>query len=96
MNIFCTLLLFLLAFPFTASTETFQPWNLDDLVHPDLKPYLQMMPSFDLTSENLGFVREVAVPKPESLPKDASVDVRNEILPSGLRVRVYTPKTEKA
>lgn len=96
MNILCTLLLFLLASPFTASAETFQPWNLDDLVHPDLKPYLMMMPSFDVTRENLNFLREVSVPAPDSLPKDDSVDVRNETLSSGLRVRVYTPKTEQA
>ena len=96
MKILCTLLLLFTTFPFTLSAETFQTWNLDELVHPDLKPYLQMMPSFDLTLDNLGFVRGVAVPAPESLPKDSSVDVRNETLSSGLRVRVYTPKTEQA
>ncbi len=94
--LFCaTFLLFLATFPFTLSAEIFQAWNLDELVHPDLKHYLHMMPSFDMTLDKLAFVREFAVPKPESIPKDDSVDVRNETLSSGLRVRVYTPKTEQ-
>ena len=76
MKTLCTLLLLFTTFPFTLSAETFEAWNLDELVHSDLKPYLQMMPSFDLTLDNLGFVRGVAVPAPESLPKDSSVDVR--------------------
>ncbi len=92
----CIALLLLMAFSRKVSAETFTAWNLEDIVHPELKKYFMMMPGIGLSSEILQYVREGMTPSPESLPKDESVDVRNEILPSGLRVRVYTPKTEKA
>ncbi|MBQ3653119.1 MAG: alpha/beta hydrolase [Synergistaceae bacterium] len=68
-------------------------WNLDEMIHPELKEGLKKVPYFELTPETLGLLREVLAGNPDLLPKDESVDVRNEYLPSGLRVRVYTPKT---
>lgn len=76
--------------------ETFTPWDLEAMIHPEIKKYFMMMPGTELTSEILPYVREVMTPPPESLPKDEAVDVHDEILPSGLRVRVYTPATKKA
>ncbi len=93
MKEFCAILLFLALTASVSSAETFTEWNLNDMIHPELKGGLMKVPYFELTPETLGLLREVLAGNPEMLPKDDSVDVRNETLPSGLRVRVYTPKT---
>lgn len=79
-----------------ASAEDFTVWNIDDMVAPGLKPYLDAKPPRVIDSESLPALRKALTIPPEKLPKNDRVNVRNEILPSGLRVRVYTPKTEKA
>ena len=97
MKEFCIFFLMLtLIFTLTAGTssaEIFTEWNLDDMIHPQLKEGLQKVPHFELTPESLVVLRQILAGNPELLPKDDSVDVRNESLTSGLRVRVYTPKT---
>ena len=89
----CALLLILALTAGVSSAETFTEWNLDDMIHPELREGLKKVPYFELTPETLVLLREVLGGKLAPLPKDDSVDVRNETLPSGLRVRVYTPKS---
>lgn len=89
----CALLLAVALTAGVSSAGEIAPWNLDDMIHPELREGLKAVPHFELTPETLGTFRKILAGNPESLPKDDSVDVRNETLPSGLRVRVYTPKT---
>lgn len=77
----------------TSSAEIFTAWNLDKMIHPQLKEGLKKVPHFELTPESLIALRQILAGNPEMLPKDDSIDVRNESLASGLRVRIYTPKT---
>lgn len=79
-----------------SSAEDFTVWNIDDMAAPWFKPYLDAKPPRTITRETLPALRKVLTIPPESLPKNERVNVRNETLPSGLRVRVYTPKVEKA
>lgn len=94
MKIFLALIIFLAIAYGTSSSETFTEWNLNDMIHPELKEGLMKVPYFELTPETLVTLREILAGNPESLPKDDSVDVHNETLRSGLRVRVYTPKID--
>ncbi|MBR1658465.1 MAG: alpha/beta hydrolase [Synergistaceae bacterium] len=93
MKIFCALILILFMLPSVSSAKDFTAWNLNDMIHPQLKEGLMKVPYFELTPETLGTLRKVLAGNPELLPKDDSVDVRNEIIGSNLRVRIYTPKT---
>ena len=88
-------LLLLLVTAGMSSAEDFTPWNLNERIHPDLKDGFMAMPEMTITAETLNDLRKMFRLPPEALPKDEAVDVRNETLPSGLRVRVYTPKTGK-
>ena len=93
MKYFLMVAIFLAFTACTSSAETFTEWNLNEMIHPELKEGLMKIPYFELTPETLVTLREVLAGNPEMLPKDDSVDIRNETLTSGLRVRVYTPKT---
>ena len=92
----------LATFSGVTSAENFPAWDFDEMAAPELKPYLKKAPAMMLNSETLSSTRKAFMPSPESLPKNERVNenervnVRNETLSSGLRVRVYTPKTEKA
>ena len=88
----CAVLLLTL-FCGAVSAEEFTAWNLDSMLRPELKPYLTAKPGLTITLETLPALREAMTLKPESLPKNDRVNVRNEIIGSNLRVRVYTPKT---
>ena len=68
-------------------------WNLDERIHPDLKEGFAAMQDMNITPETLGEGRKVFASTIETLPSDEAVEVRNEIIGSGLRVRVYKPKT---
>ncbi|MBQ3456331.1 MAG: alpha/beta hydrolase [Synergistaceae bacterium] len=92
MKKFCTVLLLLTVFSFTASAENFTAWNLNDRINPQLKEYFTTAPEMTITPENLQELRKSFIP--ESLPKDDAVEVHDEIIGSNLRVRVYTPKTD--
>lgn len=94
MKEFCAVLLFLALTASVSSAETFTEWNLNDMIHPELKEGLMKVPYFELTPKTLVLLREILAGNSESLPKDDSVDVHNETLTSGLRVRVYTPKID--
>ena len=93
------LLVLVLALGLTAgmcSAEETGTWNLDERVHPKLKQYLAGKPARVINTEILPDLRKALTLSPESLPVNDRVNVRNEVIGSGLRVRVYTPKTEKA
>ena len=93
MKLFLVAAIFLAITAGISSAETFTEWNLDDMIHPQLKDGLKQVPYFELTPETLGLLRQVLAGNPDSLPKDESVDVHDEIIGSNLRVRGYTPKT---
>ncbi|MBQ3653117.1 MAG: alpha/beta hydrolase [Synergistaceae bacterium] len=76
-----------------SSGEEFRAWDLNERIHPQLKAAFEAAPSLNITPESLGGLRKVFTP--ESLPKDESVEVRDEVTGSGVRVRVYKPKTEQ-
>ena len=78
-----------------ASAEEFTAWNLNERIHPDLKEGFTVLPEMTITAERLSKTRKVLERSPESLPKDESVNVYDEVIASGLHVRVYTPKTEQ-
>ena len=87
-------LVLLLVFTAGASyAEELKEWNISEMIHPQLKEGLKRVPYFELNSETLFFFREVLGGDFSQLPKDEAVDVRNETLSSGLRVRIYTPKS---
>lgn len=92
MKEFCAVLLVLALTAGISSAGDFTEWNLNDIIHPELKEGLMKVPYFELTPETLVTLREILGGKLVPLPKDDSVDVRNETLPSGLRVRIYTPQ----
>ena len=92
MKKFCAALLFLALFCGISSAEDFTAWNLNDRINPQLKKYFMAAPEMNLTAETLDDIRKLFIP--ESLPKDDAVEVRDEIIGSNLRVRVYTPKTD--
>ena len=70
-----------------------EEWNLDERVHPDLKENFAKYPAINITAETLPALRKGFVS--ETLPKDESIEVYDEVIASGLRVRVYRPKTEQ-
>ncbi|MBR0034345.1 MAG: alpha/beta hydrolase fold domain-containing protein [Synergistaceae bacterium] len=71
-------------------------WDIDERIHPLLKQHLAAKAPRIITSESLPALRKALTVPAETLPKNERVIVHNEFLPSGLRVRVYTPKAEKA
>ena len=75
--------------------EEFTAWNLNERIHPDLKQGFMNTPEMNITTETLPLLRKAFERSPESLPKDEAVNVYDEVIASGLRVRVYTPKTEQ-
>ena len=95
MKKFCTILLLLVTFCGVTSAEDFTLWNIDDMAAPELKPYLKAKSPRVINNETLPALRKALTIPPDKLPKNDRVNVRNEYLPSGLRVRVYTPKNEK-
>ena len=78
-----------------SSGEEFNAWNLNERIHPELKQGFASLPEIDITAETLPAIRKAFERSPESLPKDEAVNVYDEVISSGLRVRVYTPKTEQ-
>ena len=93
MKKFCTTLLLLALFCGITSAEEFKVWNLDSMVRPELKPYLTAKTGRVINLETIPALRKVLTIPPEALPKNERVNVRNEIIGSNLRVRIYTPKT---
>lgn len=79
-----------------SSGEEFSEWNIDEMIHPALKQYIMNKAPKVINSETLPEIRKNLTVPAEALPVNERVNVRNEILPSGLRVRVYTPKAEKS
>ena len=79
----------------SSSAEEFTVWNLNEMVHPQLKEHLTAKPERIITRETLPALRKALTPSAESLPTNERVDVRNVITDSGLRIRIYTPKKEK-
>lgn len=92
MKKFCATLLLLALFCGVTSAEDFAAWNLNDRIHPQLKEGFMNMPEMTITPETFADIRAMFAQSAESLPQDDAVDVRNETLASGLKVRVYTPK----
>ena len=78
------------------SGEEIAAWDIDERIHPLLKQHLAAKAPRIITSESLPALRKALTVPAETLPKNERVIVHNEFLPSGLRVRVYTPKAEKA
>ena len=78
------------------ASEEIGAWNIDESVHPQLKQYLTEKAPRVINAESLPELRKLLTVLEESLPRNERVNVRNEFLPSGLRVRVYTPKAEKS
>ena len=93
-KLFAALLLFAL-FCGAVSAEEFSAWNLNERIHPQLAEMFAAAPEISITAESLPALRKMIVPAPEALPKDEAVDVHDETIASGLRVRVYTPKAMK-
>lgn len=84
----------------TMEAQQIHPWNLDKMVHPDLKTVLAASPSVDFSNmETIHTIRMRQVPSSMTLPTDDKVEVHNIMIPGyngapDLRVRVYQPKTE--
>ena len=93
MRKFCTILLLLTMFCVSTSAEEFTTWDIDSMIRPELKQYLADKPGRVINLETLPALRKVLTIPPEALPKNERVNVRNEIIGSNLRVRIYTPKT---
>lgn len=72
-----------------------EEWNLNERIHPDLKQAFMNAPKMNITAETLPALRKAFERSPEDLPKDEAVKIYDEVIGSGLRVRVYTPKTEQ-
>lgn len=77
-----------------SSGEEISEWNINERVHPQLKQYIMDKPERVITLETLPELRKVLTPSPESLPKNERVDVHDEFIGNGLRVKVYRPKKE--
>ena len=77
-----------------ASAEDFTAWDLNDMIHPQLREYFLKAPEMNITAQTLNAVRKFFEIDSKSLPKDDAVEFHDEIIGSNLRVRVYTPKTE--
>ena len=75
------------------SAEGLGAWNLDERIHPALKEDFQKMPAQEITAETLPALRKVFETTIEVLPTDEHVKVYDEVIASGLRVRVYVPDT---
>lgn len=84
-------LLLLMAFAVGAQAQV---WDLDSMVHPDLRSALKAMPEMRLTPELIPAIRESQAQMARTLNyADDSVKVYDEIInDDGLRVRVYVPK----
>ncbi len=76
-----------------SSGEELRAWDLNERIHPQLKAAFEAAPSLNITPESLGSLRKAFIP--ETLPKDESVEIRDEVTGSGVRVKVYKPKTEQ-
>ncbi|MBQ4429862.1 MAG: alpha/beta hydrolase [Synergistaceae bacterium] len=63
------------------------------MLRPELKQYLAEKPGRVINLETLPALRKALTVPPEALPTNERVNVRNEIIGSNLRVRVYTPQT---
>lgn len=70
-------------------------WNLDEMIHPQLKDIFSKMPAIEINSQTVKDLQATTIPSPESLPKDEAVEVHDETTASGLRIRIYTPKIEQ-
>ena len=75
-----------------ASGEEFSAWDIEERILPELKDDFLKMPAMEINAETLPALRKAFVPS--SLPKDEGVKVYDEVLASGLRVRVYVPAVE--
>ena len=75
--------------------EEIAAWNLDEMIHPQLKEEFMKLPEMVLTRDSLAEARKAVTPSPESLPKNERIEVYDEIIGNGLRVQVYKPKTEQ-
>lgn len=79
----------------TAAVTNMQAWNLNNMIHPDLKARFEQLSNNDFT--NVTRSRGNIVRATANLPVDEAVSVRNVVI-SGypqipdLRVRVYEPK----
>ena len=76
-----------------SSGEELRAWDLNERIHPQLKGEFLKAPEITITTESLEGLRKAFTP--EALPKDETVEVRDEVTGSGVRVRVYKPKTEQ-
>lgn len=77
-----------------SSGEEISEWNINERVHPQLKQYIMDKSERVITLETLPELRKALTLSPESLPKNERVDVHDEFIGDGLRVRVYRPKKE--
>lgn len=76
---------------YSQESEEFNAWNLDEMIHQDLKQVFSKKVPENFTHENILEVQKRFVLDPESLPKDPAVEIHDEILDGKLRVRVYKP-----
>ncbi|MBQ6774222.1 MAG: alpha/beta hydrolase [Synergistaceae bacterium] len=79
-----------LAFVAGSNAQEFKAWNLDEMIHPDLKQSFLKSPRVDITPENLEEVRQsfASFARPH---EDPAVEIHNEIIGGNMRVQVYKP-----
>ena len=80
-----------------SSSEEFKPWDLNKMIHPELKEQFIKMPEITISTKNLEALdnlRKNFVILADNCPTDDSVEVSDEVVNKDLRVRVYRPKSE--
>ena len=75
----------------TANAQEFKAWDIDKMIHQDLKQSFMNKAQEIITPENISEVQKKFIIDPDTLYKDPAVEVHDEFIGNNLRVRVYKP-----
>ena len=93
---FCMIFIIAIIFAFVglsyAEEKEIKAWDIDKMIHKDLKSYFTKTPEMNITPETLDDIRKESVKTRPLLENDPAVEISDELINKDFSVRVYKPK----